>query len=763
MRSRSMQALRESKHKAGIIALVFSACLLLFLPGCRAPVGPRDTDTGTVSLRIENLSMERAVMPDIGLAEFSTITAVFTRAGASVAATVIRPVTGPVTAEATLPTGSWTLTVTAYLPGEGGNLPSAIFTGPVTVNPGSNNLGSINLAPMQGAGYKGTFSWDITFPDTVTGGRISVRDLDDLNLVIDYEDLPSPVESPWTGSISLYAGDYFVFFQLYTEDDTAYAGMDLHVFRNMDSHFEFGFDETDFETYIPVISKSITGDGVVVVDGEYTLSLTVGDYVELGVAITPYYATNADNVLFVIYYGDERVELAGTTLTALDAGAAVVIAGVGRPASRVYTELTVTVEEPAVITVAAQVGNLYAGGGVSSATFTVTASNIPAAITSVNFATTGVVSNLPTGVTASGTLTLTDGAGTSTLTLTNSTLAVAGVTDNVTVTVNDTVSNAFTVTVLPPPELPLGNLFTFRGIPQPAWADTPIPEGSFEDVGPFYGTNGPNAEWVIDVDSGYLTLQQTGRTENWHGIYIIPGADGLNLIAHDVLTIRGRVERLTTAWSRVELYGTPVVGGQLPTTVGEHPFELIWRVGEVPSGNIRVQANGGGSDSPTLIIDNITVERFVWELEFDMVRDVAATAGPFAPIGPLAGFLSGGTGEWVDNNGVLALQQSMEQNWHGIYIIPGADGLNLAAGDMVTFTVRANRTSAGWARLELNNTPAQIEILPNDALGEVPITLIWIVADVPAVNIRLQVNGANLVPTLTIDNITVERPTLAIP
>ena len=440
--------------------------------------------------------------------------------------------------------------------------------------------------------------------------------------------------------------------------------------------------------------------------------------------------------------------------------------------------VTVDLGDP-LVTVEPQVGNLYRGDVESYATFAVRAYYIPTTINHVDFADVGVVNNLPIGVTASGILTRTGSVLTGTLTLWSSATAVAGETGNVTVTVNGIESVDFMVTVLSPPGLPLGNLITFRGITQPAWAAIPISEGPFEAVGPLYGTNGPDAEWIIDEDSGYLTLQQSGRTENWHGIYIIPGADGLNLLANDILTIMGRVERLSADWSRVDLHGTPAVTGELPTAEGEHPFVLIWIVGEMPSGNIRVEVNSGYDPtfSPTLIIDSITVERFDLETVFELEEVAPAAAGPFEYVGPLNAI--GGEVSWVARNGGMSIRQTNRAyNWNriDIYIGAASPGLNLQVGDMITITGQVyaeNVGFGGWRRMEIMYIEewyalAMYDI--NDATGMTDFTLEWIVAPVndaiPYV-IGIGTNGGGLpvagLNTFYIDSIVIRRPTLATP
>ena len=106
---------------------------------------------------------------------------------------------------------------------------------------------------------------------------------------------------------------------------------------------------------------------------------------------------------------------------------------------------------PSEVAVGPQVGTL-AAGTTGYVTFTVTAAGLPGEAGVVDFAQTGVVSNLPAGVSASGTIAVNEqGSGSGILTLTGSAAAVQGVTANLTVTLRDTVSEAFTLTIVQAP------------------------------------------------------------------------------------------------------------------------------------------------------------------------------------------------------------------------------------------------------------------------------------------------------------------------
>ncbi|MCL2191792.1 MAG: discoidin domain-containing protein [Treponema sp.] len=516
---RSLQALKGSKHKVSVFALMFAACMLLFLSGCQAPVGPQDTavvGTGSVSLRVESPGMGRAIMPDTMLEDFVNFTITFP--GGVVEDLdwdyeVVDNVSS-ISINATLPVGTWNLTITAYLPGEYGSpyLPAARVVIPnIVVVAGANTaVPSAVLLPIRGTSYSGTFSWDITFPSFVTGGYIHILTPAGADTEHVPVELPTPVSSPWIDSIPLPASDYFVVFVLNAGDRIATAAEDLHVYRNMESHFEFEFVDGDFALYVPVESVTITGNGVVpgAEPRQFVLPMTAGDSVVLAADVLPLDATFGSPVIWAVTTGDENVTWNGTTLTAVRAG---------------------------------------------SATLTATAGRTPI------------------------------------------------------------VTSTLTVTVAPR-LVPLGNFISFGpGLSPPDWHDNAIVGiDSSDTIGPIVGFVGPAGTWIQN-EAGALLLQQTGRTENWHGVNLNPDEFGLQ--ERDILIIRGRAYSTEPVWARAELqYAIPAAyDDSIQDESGWRDFVLEWIV---PAGdwstaeddNVRVIINDGDNDGNTYTFHIYSIE-----------------------------------------------------------------------------------------------------------------------------------------------------------
>ena len=113
--------------------------------------------------------------------------------------------------------------------------------------------------------------------------------------------------------------------------------------------------------------------------------------------------------------------------------------------------VVVTFEPIPMVSVAVQQGTM-AAGTTESVTFAITAEHLDGGARTVNFADAGVVANLPTGVTASGTIVIdASGNGTGTLTLTGSAETIQGVTDDLTLTLMGLTSAPFTLTIGAPP------------------------------------------------------------------------------------------------------------------------------------------------------------------------------------------------------------------------------------------------------------------------------------------------------------------------
>jgi len=132
-----MRNIQMMKGSIGVSAIVFAAFFLLFLSGCQGPVGPQADRSGTVSLTIGQLDMNRAIQPDTSLNDFTSFTAVFRRA--AYADVPVNFASGATTAQVELPQGEWNLTVNAYI----GTAVAATYSRTVNVEAGFNGVTAV--------------------------------------------------------------------------------------------------------------------------------------------------------------------------------------------------------------------------------------------------------------------------------------------------------------------------------------------------------------------------------------------------------------------------------------------------------------------------------------------------------------------------------------------------------------------------------------------------------------------------------------------
>jgi len=252
---KNAQAQNSSKGNAAL-ALLAAAFLAMLLPGCRNPNAPRSApaETGTIALTLEKPALGRAIMPEIALTDFARFRLA---AGGAPAEAVWDGASG--TAE--LPVGEQQLVVTAYLSAAAYDAtppaPAARAERSFHVNPGPNNI-VFQLAPLPAG--NGTFSWDISFPAAVTGGRIDILSVAG-GAISDsvFQTIPFARTSAtqWASAEAIAAGEYFARFTLDIGTRQASLGMDLHVYPNMTSHFapDFALEDGHFRDPCPVCGE----------------------------------------------------------------------------------------------------------------------------------------------------------------------------------------------------------------------------------------------------------------------------------------------------------------------------------------------------------------------------------------------------------------------------------------------------------------------------------------------------------------------------
>jgi len=278
-------------RNAGVFALMFAASLLLLLPGCQGPLRPdaeAEVDapgTGTVSLTVERLDLTRAIRPDIGLDDFDAFDVVFTRAGFdNVERLGLGADGGNLELNVELAVGEWTVRVDALY----GGAVAATGTADVDVEPGTITPTSVILRPLVGDADIGTFAWILRFPGNVTAGYIHIVGGASISLPGGYG-----ATGEWAGEFDLPAGDeYRVIITLENPAGMVMVDMNLHVFGNLTSSFEWDFVAGDFaEMGGPALAAAITvAQGI--------LAGVSASEDGLGIPIGSFWATAADRAAF---------------------------------------------------------------------------------------------------------------------------------------------------------------------------------------------------------------------------------------------------------------------------------------------------------------------------------------------------------------------------------------------------------------------------------------------------------------------------------
>lgn len=302
--------------------------------------------------------------------------------------------------------------------------------------------------------------------------------------------------------------------------------------------------------------------------------------------------------------GDDGEPVTGATITdgtlsvtnAVPAGTELTVKAVANVPDEdgyyAYDEVTVTVTAaaPTGVTVTPAAITVRAGG---SATFS--AAVAPAG---ANQAVTWTVGGTPATPNAEGYITVNvpDSAAVGSTIAIVATAPDAGAAGPVTGTATVTVGVA------------LSNFISFTGDdpPNPAWLDHGIVAGPFAPVGPFTVEGGETvATWIYDA--GNWSLQQTDRTQNFHGINLATGAAGLNLQDGDTVTVTGTVYLAAGGGGAMELSGAQQF---FPVTTGDFAFSVTWTAGAAIPAQIRVTANRwDGPVVPAFVIESIVVYR----------------------------------------------------------------------------------------------------------------------------------------------------------
>ena len=236
----------RSRLSAGILAATFAAFLLLLLPGCQNPLQQRNRgDLGTVSLRFGGPEGRTIRPPTPYAGDFARFELVFTSGGG----TSLEPLVwddGRTYGDVELAVGQWSLEVSAFI-GADDTEPSATgVSGTFTVGAGGHTPIVVPLFPFYDGGT-GTFAWNLELDPMITMATMSVYPYGAAIAAWGPSYLRGgPDTVGYDGETGLPAGRYIVVLTLDDGERTITVTEALHVYRNLESLFDYFFGSANF-------------------------------------------------------------------------------------------------------------------------------------------------------------------------------------------------------------------------------------------------------------------------------------------------------------------------------------------------------------------------------------------------------------------------------------------------------------------------------------------------------------------------------------
>jgi hypothetical protein len=244
--------------------LVFANCKNLFQPPELPPAAPVQTGEGTFTLKIGGIRAGRTILPEAGQNDFAAYTLVFQAEGKTDVSeewtnfTLGQPIS--------LPAGTWNLTVTAFMDSEK-TKPAAqgSITG-IEISGGGSTSSSLELTPLIEEGATGTFRWNINYPTDVTRASMTITPLDEATgteaqTLYFRGGYPQTDKDNTDAPLELNTGYYRVEFNLSKGTITTGREEYLHIYKNLESRFEYVFTQDHFTVYWVVVNGDDSGPG----------------------------------------------------------------------------------------------------------------------------------------------------------------------------------------------------------------------------------------------------------------------------------------------------------------------------------------------------------------------------------------------------------------------------------------------------------------------------------------------------------------------
>ncbi|MCL2067904.1 MAG: hypothetical protein FWG99_10615 [Treponema sp.] len=244
--------------------MIFSGCQNIFQPDHnKSSGGNKDyIPAGFGLLRVSfSHGSARTAVPGRTIDLFDHLTFIFTIEGEVVLEESRSPenITDPFL----LQTGTYVLTVKAYIGEDEGSLAAEGESEPFTIRERDSDSVSISLEPKIEDGY-GTLNFRLGFPPNATVEKFTLGKILDEDSVFNLleEFLANPPQNPFDGEKTNIPAGFYLLTVLLSDDDYAFAGRTevVHIYANMTTVVDYTFVPTEFRANVVTNDRDYAPD-----------------------------------------------------------------------------------------------------------------------------------------------------------------------------------------------------------------------------------------------------------------------------------------------------------------------------------------------------------------------------------------------------------------------------------------------------------------------------------------------------------------------
>jgi hypothetical protein len=234
-----------------ILSMFIFICAFLFISGCENNFNPVHHNNippgmGSFSLAIDSAAGARTILPNTTIDSFQVYTLEFTGADTVSVDRTNADLSQPVN----LTAGSYNLTVTAYMDmAKTKPAASRTVTG-ITIAADETITRTVSLVPLGMTTGKGTFNWNIDFPDGLSEASLQITPVNTVTGTAEqtFYFIGGNPQKNKIDSVALNSGVYRVVFTLKRNTDTQTVTWRdaVHVYQNLTSVFPYTFTEAHF-------------------------------------------------------------------------------------------------------------------------------------------------------------------------------------------------------------------------------------------------------------------------------------------------------------------------------------------------------------------------------------------------------------------------------------------------------------------------------------------------------------------------------------